>query len=84
MTGVPTVLCDADGNWVEPIEQDNESEFMALLHASQSYEEFMMKSDIDNAQFNVEYFGFSCIEELQQFVKDYYASKTGFLPNDIE
>jgi len=30
----PIVSCDADGNWVEPIEQDNESEFMALLHAS--------------------------------------------------
>ena len=80
----PTVSCDADGIWIEPIEQENELEFMALLHASQSYEEFMLKSDMGNAQYNVHYFGFSCIEELWQFIKDYYVSKRGFLPNDIE
>jgi hypothetical protein len=56
---------------------------MDMLHTSGSYEEFMLKSDINNAKYNVEYFGFNRIEELQQFVKDYYASKRGFLPNDI-
>ena len=80
MTNLPIVSCDNNGYWnIDPIEQENESEFIALLHTSKSYEEFMLKSDINNAKYNAAYFGFSCIEELQQFVKDYYASKRGFI-----
>lgn len=60
----PTISCDINGEWIIPFEQENESEFIALLHTSRSYEEFMLKSDINDAKYNVEYFGFSCIEEL--------------------
>ena len=81
----PVVSCDSGGQWLpDDVESKYEIKFMDMLHTSKSYEEFMLKSDINNAQFNAEYFGFSCIEELQQFVKDYYTSKTGFLPNGIE
>ena len=52
---------------------------MRLLKSCSSYEEFMMKTDINNASYNVEYFGFSNTNELFQFVKDYYASKRGYI-----
>lgn len=61
----PTVSCDINGEWIIPFEQENEGYFMHLLTTCTSYEEFMLKSDISNAKYNAEYFGFSCIEELQ-------------------
>ena len=53
---------------------------MRLLKSCSSYEEFMMKTDINNVSYNVDYFGFSSTNELFQFVKDYYASKRGYIP----
>ena len=52
---------------------------MRLLKSCSSYEDFMIKTDINNASYNVEYFGFSNTNELFQFVKDYYASKRGYI-----
>lgn len=80
MIELPTVSCDNDGNWIEQIEQDNEWQFMSLLKSCSSYEEFMMKTDINNVSYNADYFGFSSTNELFQFVKDYYASKRGYIP----
>ena len=84
MTGFPTVSCDNDGNWIEQIEQDNEEQFMRLLKSCSSYEDFMVNTDINNISYNVEYFGFSNTNELFQFVKDYYASKRGYISYDDE
>ena len=79
MTGFPTVSCDNDENWIDQVEKDNEEQFMRLLKSCSSYEDFMIKTDINNASYNVEYFGFSNTNELFQFVKDYYASKIGYI-----
>ena len=79
MIDLPIVSCDNDGNWIEQIEQDNEEQFMCLLKSCSSYEDFMIKTDISNASYNVEYFGFSSTNKLFQFVKDYYASKRGYI-----
>ena len=52
---------------------------MCLLKSCTSYEDFMVNTDINNMSYNVEYFGFSSTNELFQFVKDYYASKIGYI-----
>ena len=52
---------------------------MRLLKSCSSYEDFMVNTDINNMSYNVEYFGFSSTNELFQFVKDYYASKRGYI-----
>ena len=52
---------------------------MHLLKSCSSYEDFMVKTNTNNASYNVDYFGFSSTNELFQFVKDYYASKRGYI-----
>ena len=79
MIELPTVSCDNDGNWIDQVEHDNEAQFMCLLKSCSSYEDFMIKTDINNASYNVEYFGFYSTNELFEFVKDYQASKRGYI-----
>lgn len=84
MLKMDVTYTDEDGNLILPVEDKYETNFMKILHTSSTYEEFMMKADIENSEFDESYFGFTHKDELWQFVKDYYASKKGFLQYGME
>lgn len=70
---LPTVSCDYNGQWLpDEVEQTYEAAFMNLLNECESYEEFMVKSDLACNEYDASYFGFNNADELLQFVKDYY------------
>ena len=69
----PTVSCDYNGYWLpDDIEQKYEVDFMELLHSCKSYEEFMVRSELANKEFDAAYFGFNTSKELFEFIQAYY------------
>ena len=73
------VSCDAGGAWLPDIvEEKYEKDFFGLFHSCHSYEEFMMRKDIEQIQFDeqcMRYLGFNDEDELTCFIRDYYNNK---------
>ena len=68
-------LLDINREYIDDVEEKYEKEFMDLLHSSMSYEEFKMKSDMALSKFDVNYLGLSSIDELDDWLKNYYMTK---------
>ena len=70
------VSCDASGAWLpDAVEEKYEKDFFELLHSCHSYEEFMMRKDIEQIEFSDEqlnYLSFKSEDELGTFIKNHY------------
>ena len=70
------VSCDASGAWLsDAVEEKYEKDFFELLHSCHSYEEFMMRKDIQQIEFSdqqLNYLSFKSEDELGTFIKNHY------------